>query len=130
MSDAPRLDAADLRRLAAEAAQQADCACAALVCAGWEALPSAFDVRGLERLGALGPELPYGVESSLEEHHPAGTSYWSPEAPVALEHFPYNRSELWRCRHCRRPFLRYTEYGGYYVEPRIRALDARLIVDG
>jgi hypothetical protein len=30
---------------------------------------------------------------------------------------------------CARPLLRYTEYGGYYVEERIRDLDARLLVD-
>jgi hypothetical protein len=30
---------------------------------------------------------------------------------------------------CGRAFLRYTEYGGYYVEPRIRALDPALIVE-
>jgi hypothetical protein len=30
---------------------------------------------------------------------------------------------------CGRPFLRYTEYGGYYVEERIRELRAALVVD-
>ena len=33
------------------------------------------------------------------------------------------------CGACARPFLRYTEYGGYYTEERIRELDARLVVD-
>jgi hypothetical protein len=30
---------------------------------------------------------------------------------------------------CGRPFLRYTEYGGYYVEERIRELDAQRVAD-
>ena len=29
----------------------------------------------------------------------------------------------------RRAFLRYTEYGGYYVEERVRPLQAALVVD-
>ena len=33
-----------------------------------------------------------------------------------------------RCR-CPRPFLRYTEYGGYYQDERIREIDAALVVD-
>jgi hypothetical protein len=34
-----------------------------------------------------------------------------------------------QCTVCGRCALRYVEAGGYYVEPRIRALDPRLIVD-
>jgi hypothetical protein len=34
---------------------------------------------------------------------------------------------VWQCAACGRPFLRYTEYGGYYVEERIRPLQAALI---
>lgn len=29
---------------------------------------------------------------------------------------------------CERPFLRYTEYGGYYVDERIREVNPELIV--
>ena len=41
-------------------------------------------------------------EPTLEEFHPAGTTYWSAEAPIALAYFPANRSQVWRCRHCGR----------------------------
>jgi len=34
-----------------------------------------------------------------------------------------------QCTVCGRCALRYVEAGGYYVEPRIRTLDPRLIVD-
>jgi hypothetical protein len=62
----------------------------------------------------------------VAEHHPDGTHGWSPIAP---RWFPANRSDAWRCLTCARALLRYTEYGGYYTEERIRELDARLIVD-
>jgi hypothetical protein len=35
---------------------------------------------------------------------------------------------VWQCVQCGRAFLRYTEFGGYYVEERIRELRAQLIV--
>jgi hypothetical protein len=36
---------------------------------------------------------------------------------------------VWVCRACARPFLRYTEYGGYYEDQRIRELGAGLLDD-
>jgi hypothetical protein len=124
----PLLDADGLRRLAAAHSGAACPACAALVCPGWEALPGTFDGRGLEAIATLRrPEI---EDPTLEEYHPAGTHAWSPDAPIAPAFFPYNRCEVWRCAACARPFLRYTEYGGYYEEQRIRALDARRVVAG
>ena len=130
------LDAADLRRIAresreAQAAVGGECECAALHCAGWESLPASFDTRRLARLGRVASardDDPY-AETTLAEHHPGGTRYASPDAPIATGHFPVNRSEVWACADCGRVFLRYTEYGGYYVDQRIRELDEALIVE-
>jgi hypothetical protein len=36
---------------------------------------------------------------------------------------------VWQCAQCGRPFLRYTEYGGYYEEERIRELHAQRVAD-
>ena len=71
---------------------------------------------------------PY-VEATYTEYHPAGTSYWSPDAPIAWRHFPYNRCSILQCTECGRSCLSYVEAGGYYVEARIRALDPTLLVD-
>jgi hypothetical protein len=68
-------------------------------------------------------------EPTFEEYHPSGTRYDSAHAPVALGFFPYNRCEVWQCERCDRHWLRYTEFGGYYVDPRARPLKADLIVD-
>jgi len=125
-----RLHADDLERFAATPPSTAECeACVALVRPGWEAFPTSVDEAVLEKLGALW--LPGDDEPTLAEHHPAGTRYWSAEAPIAPAFHPTNRCEVWSCRLCQRAFLRYTEYGGYYEERRIRALDpARLDFTG
>lgn len=124
----PRLSAGDLRRIGAERASDTPCAaCGGLRCAGWEALPGGFDAGVLEPVGTLRD--PAVDEPTVEEYHPAGTSAWSPDAPIAPGFHPYNRSEVWRCTTCRRAFLRYTEYGGYYNEPRIRELDPARVID-
>ena len=137
MSDVPpSLGADDLRRIArsarGSAAMHPGCACRELHCPGWESLPAAFDARQLVRLGrvAARPELPFDpyAEPTLEEFHPGGTRYESPDAPIAVGHFPYNRCEAWACGACGRAFLRYTEYGGYYVDARIRELDDEALV--
>ena len=134
--DLPVLRADDLRRIAREAravreAAAGPGACDELRCAGWESLPSGFDTRQMVRLGRVASAAdddPY-ADLTLAEHHPGGTRYESPDAPIALGHFPYNRCEVWRCGDGSRAFLRYTEYGGYYVDARIRELDESLIVD-
>ena len=73
------------------------------------------------QIGTLGD--PLVDEPSFEERHPDGTRYDSPEAPVALRFFPYNRCDLWHCNRCKHHFLRYTEFGGYYVDHRVRELN-------
>ncbi|MDB5911462.1 MAG: hypothetical protein JWP22_137, partial [Ramlibacter sp.] len=121
------MDAQALRLLAQGRSKAACPECAALVAPGWEALPGTFSRDKLHRIGTLrDPEV---EDPTLEEYHPRGTHAWSPDAPIATGYFPYNRCDVWECVRCGRPFLRYTEYGGYYVEERIRELHVRLIVD-
>ena len=70
-----------------------------------------------------------GSEPTFEEFHPQGTRYDSPLAPFAPQFFPCNRSDVFSCNRCQRLLLRYTEFGGYYVDHRVRALNADLVVD-
>lgn len=124
MAALPLLSPEALATIAADAGP--GCAdCAALVCPGWESLPAGFDAQAvLQPLGTLrtGED-----EPTWDEFHPDGTRTWSADAPIAPRHHPYNRCEVHACRQCRRAFLRYTEYGGYYVDQRIRQLDGRLL---
>jgi len=93
-----------------------------VVAAGVEATLVDVSTSGDESHGDVSP-------TEVAEHHPAGTRYDAPDAPIATGHFPYNRCEVWRCADGSRVFLRYTEVGGYYVDMRIREVDEALIVD-
>jgi len=126
--DVPRLTADELRRLAQAQAQEPCAACAPLRSPGWEALSATFDRGLLRKVGTL--RTPGDEEPTLEEYHPAGTHAWSADAPIAPAFFPYNRCDVWSCVRCGRAFLRYTEYGGYYVEERVRPVSAALVTGG
>ena len=126
-ADVPLLEASGLRALAAAQPEEPCPACAALRSPGWESLSATFDAKQLRRVATL--RRPEVEDPTLEEHHPAGTNNWSADAPIAPASFPYNRCDVWQCVRCGRPFLRYTEYGGYYVEERCRPVIAGLIVD-
>lgn len=123
----PVLSAVALAALA-DAYRPGDCVvCSSLRCPGWESLPSSFDTSVLQCVATLrraGED-----EPTLAEHHPRGTHSWSVSAPIAPAFFPCNRCDVWTCKACARPFLRYTEYGGYYEDQRIRQVSAALIDD-
>lgn len=121
-------NADELRTLLAQSPSPTPCQCSLGNCAGWESVGEERLPGDLQPLATLrDTEL---HEPTFEELHPNGTRYESPDAPVAVKHFPYNRCELWRCGQCKRHLLRYTEFGGYYVDQRVRELSARLdIID-
>lgn len=125
-----RLHATELRDLAkhAELGAREDCACRLQLAKGWESMPEErWPSQLMELQGTLRD--PSIDEPTFEEFHPAGTRYESPDAPIAIDFFPFNRCDVYRCTACGLAVLRYTEYGGYYVDHRVRRVDASLIVD-
>ena len=126
-SPLPTLGAAALAALAQQAHAAPPCTdCGPLNCPGWESLPGSVDASVLQPLGTLrDPEV---ADPSLEEFHPRGTHTWSADAPIAPAFHPYNQCGVWACRACRRVYLRYTEYGGYYHDERIRQVNPALVV--
>ena len=86
-----------------------------------------WEASQMSALGTLRD--PSIVEPTLEEKHPQGTRYDSTDAPVAPAFFPYNQCDVWHCQRCKRHLMRYTEFGGYNVDPRVRELDAGKIID-
>jgi hypothetical protein len=99
--------------------------CTSLSCPGWVSKPGYFDLGKLNILGTLRVE---GAEECWEEYHPEGTNLWSEDAPISIQHHPYNRSDVLECLHCKRKFLHYTEYGGYYLDERLRELNSKFVV--
>ena len=126
------LDLEQLKALAQAADSERGClACQVLRAPGWASVPSDFDTGRLRLLGTLRapPSSPGAAdEPTWEEYHPQGTRTDSATAPIAPAFYPYNRSDLAACRTCSKLFLRYTEAGGYYVDPRIRELNPALLV--
>lgn len=121
--------AAELKALLTDNAGAQPCSCSLGGCAGWESLSEdRWPVNQIQAVATLrNPELD---EPTFEEHHPQGTRYDSADAPVALKFFPYNRCDVWHCGQCQRHLLRYTEFGGYYVDHRVRELSPKLdIID-
>jgi len=128
MSTIPKPTFDELMRLAqASNAVTRACACELASYHEWARIPPTFPEAQMRIVGTLVDD-PY-LEASYVEYHPAGTSYWSPEAPIAPRHFPYNRCNVLQCEVCGRAALKYVEAGGYYVEPRLRLLDPQLLVD-
>lgn len=129
MTSSTEWNAADLRALALQAQTPACDSCKTLPSAGWEAIPSSLDRARLEQVGRLYPATDTDPSlATLDEYHPNGTRYWSPDAPIAPGWFPYNRCSIWRCRRCATVFLRYAETGGYFEEERIRRVTPALVV--
>jgi hypothetical protein len=104
-------------------------------CAGWESVTEerwpapSLTVVGSLRADTDDGEPLQGGEPTFEEFHPQATRYESALAPIAPQFFPYNRCDVFSCSRCDRLLLRYTEFGGYYVDHRVRSLNADLVVD-
>jgi len=131
MSESPNLplNSTQLKALAKQSLNQ--CTCALKICKGWESVSNdRWPSKQLKLEGTLRRELGHGeTELSFAEFHPNGTRYDSPDAPVALNYFPYNRADVFGCQQCGCAILKYTEYGGYYIDQRVRLVDASLVVD-
>jgi hypothetical protein len=117
----------ELKRLTAHNVTITPCSCGLGPCTGWESLSeNRWPKDSVKLLGTLrDPDL---YEPTFEEYHPEGTRYDSADAPVAVKFFPYNRSEIWNCTRCQRHLMRYTEFGGYYVDHRVRELAPQLAI--
>ena len=127
--EAQALSPEELRTLASH--DIVHCNCALKICKGWESVgDDRWPSTQMVKAGTLRPELPEGqLELSFEEFHPDGTRYDSPDAPIAVAYFPYNRCDVFKCTSCQCAVLKYTEYGGYYVDHRVRLVDVTKVVD-
>lgn len=103
------------------------CHCNTKSLRGWEGWPAWLREEQFRKVGSLIEAAK--EESTLEEYHPDGTSFWSTDAPIAPHYYPYNRCGVWECDKCHRVYLRYNDDGAYHSESRIRMLDPTLIVN-
>lgn len=103
------------------------CNCSAALPSGWASWPIGLHETQLVYIGTLAE---FDEEdATLDEYHPQGTYYWSPNAPIAPRFYPANQCGVWQCNLCQRAYLRYNDDGAYHSEPRIRRLVPELMVD-
>lgn len=102
------------------------CSCTLKNAQGWSSISETQWPDHLREVATLRD--PESDEPSFEEYHPNATHYDSVDAPVAMGFFPTNRCNVFECNKCQHFVLRYTEFGGYYVDPRARLLNPALIV--
>jgi hypothetical protein len=122
MSNIPLITSAQVLKEFAEQ-KHSNCQCVLQRCAGWESVnDTEWPAKHMQQVATLRD--PDVYEPTFEEHHPNGTRYDSADAPVALKFFPYNRCDVFACSQCQQHVLRYTEFGGYYVDHRARRLNA------
>ena len=120
------LDTPTLQALAKSVNSEQKCPnCAGLNASCWETMPQTFNQEALEIVGTLNTQ----EEESWDEYHPNGTEIWSANAPIAPKYHPYNKCDVYECKTCGTQYLRYTEFGGYYVDERIRELNPELIAN-
>jgi hypothetical protein len=119
------MDAQQLARLAAQGGGDA-CACRVRAYRAWSSINDSQWPASMEKVATLRDATI--DELTYEELH-LGTRYDSPDAPVAPAYFPYNRCDLYRCRDCGTHALRYTEFGDYYVDHRVRCLQGLTVLD-
>ncbi len=126
MQELPQATDAQLKHWSASKAQA--CSCSLGACVGWESITeSRWPAEQAKAVATL--RAPDGVEPTYEEYHPEGTRYESLLAPVVAGFFPYNRCDVYQCSGCERYLMRYTEYGGYYVDHRARCLNGAPVAD-
>lgn len=128
-SEIPLIQAHALKALADKQSVRS-CTCSMGACTGWESVPGErWPAAQVSRVGSLRAFDSFGPEPTYEEFHPHKTRYDSPDAPIAPAFFPYNRCDVFTCGQCDRVLLKYTEYGGYYIDDRVRAVQADLVTD-
>ena len=114
-------------KAAAQGTLKQACSCALGACPGWESFTEERWPKDLmQPVGTLRDVDIY--EPTTDEFHADGTRYESPDAPIAVNYFPYNRCDVYGCTQCHRVLLRYTEFGGYYVDHRVREVHPALVV--
>ena len=106
-----------------KASSSKPCSCAVGICVSWESLPEErWPKEQMPSIGTLRD--PTIDEPTFEQHHKVVdgklTHYDSADSPISALHFPYNRCDAFQCGTCQRVLLKYTEYGGYFIDQRVR----------
>ena len=103
------------------------CNCSLKRCSGWDSVNESAWPPSLEGPLATLRDASI-VEPTFEEFQPASARFDAPCALISIKHFPYNRCDVFQCTRCNQGVLRYTEYGGYYIDQRARRVRSEQVI--
>jgi hypothetical protein len=107
-------------------AQVSHCHCALKEHQGWKSIDEhRWPKEQMRPFGTLRDTA--DLDPTFEEFHLNNSRYESVDAPVAIQFYPCNRSDIYQCQDCSQVVLKYVEAGGYYVETRARRITDQLI---
>ncbi|VAW70290.1 hypothetical protein MNBD_GAMMA10-3235 [hydrothermal vent metagenome] len=92
----------------------------------WSNITKDLDCE-LEVIGGVEESEKAIKKNGYTEYHPDETNYWSKDAPVALEFYPYHESSIRRCNTCNALFLSYIEHSGHLPQKRLRWIRKKLL---
>jgi hypothetical protein len=55
------------------------------------------------------------------------TNYWSEQAVIAVNYYPYHECEYHQCSNCKAVFMAYVEHGGHAPQKRVKYVTSELI---
>ena len=103
------------------------CNCSLKRCSGWDSVSES--AWPLEIKGPLATLRDISIdEPTFEEFQPSGARFEASNALISIAHFPYNRCDVFQCNRCNQGVLRYTEYGGYYIDQRARRVRSEQVI--
>ena len=104
-----------------------ECSCSLKRCEGWDTMNDSMWPR--TQLLQIGTLRDSSIdEPTFEEFQPNGLRVDNPQALISPKHFPYNRCDVFACTQCNQGVMRYTEYGGYYIDHRARRVRSDQII--
>lgn len=102
-----------------------DCSCQKSKYQAWTSIKNINDL--LENIGVLESSFVIKTQNLNKKNHSNKLSYWSTEAKIVLDFYPYIGSDIYSCKLCHAIFFFYIEYAGHYPENRLRWAQAQLI---
>jgi len=92
---------------------------------GWSHVDYKKLEKDFDQLGDLADSTLNNTYAGLKH----AEDYWSKEALIALNFYPYQNCKVFACKSCKSLFLYYTDESGHGPSPRLRLVNSELIRD-
>jgi len=118
----------NLRALSAEHNKLKTCSCNYSEYLGWQnykELPEIWEPLG--NLDFSEESIKRNGYKQYPEDSNNFTNYWSEQAVIAVNYYPYHECEYNQCSSCKAVFMTYVEHGGHAAQKRVKYVTSALI---